>query len=87
MEFRFTGPLKSIGGERLSVAIDRPLSLRKLLGPLSGRLKKMIPYGEETTEAQLLANLSFFKNNRMIRIDDPIEPDDAILVILPPTGG
>jgi hypothetical protein len=87
VQFKFFGPLKSIAGEGLEIELEHPATLRDLLSALPERLHRLIPYGEKTTDAQLLANLSFFKDNQMMRIDDPIETDDTILVLLPPTGG
>jgi len=87
VNFKFFGPLKSMAGEQLEVKLEHPVTLRELLGMLPQQLDRLIPYGEKTTDAQLLANLSFFKDNHMVRIDDPIETDDTILVFLPPTGG
>ena len=87
MNFKFFGSLKSIAGEQLEIELEYPVTLRGLLRSLPDQLGRLIPYGEETTDAQLLANLSFFRGNQMVRIDDQIETDDTILVILPPTGG
>ncbi len=87
MNFKFFGSLKSIAGEQLEIELEHPATLRELLGSLPEPLGRLIPYGEKTTDAQLLANLSFFKGSRLMRIDDPVETDDTILVILPPTGG
>lgn len=87
MRFEFFGILKQMVGPSLDIALERPVRLRELLGPLSDRLEKMVPYGTETTEAQLMANLSFFQDGRMLGIDDLISRDDIITVMLPPTGG
>ena len=87
MNFKFFGSLKSIAGEQLEIELEHPVTLRELLRALPDQLSRLIPYGEKTTDAQLLANLSFFRGNQMLRIDDPIETDDTILVLLPPTGG
>ena len=88
MIFRFIGPLKHLAGsEQLEVPLRAPAQLQGLLGSLATRLDRLIPYGAKTTEAQLMANLSFFKDNRMLRLIDRIEDSDTIVVILPPTGG
>jgi hypothetical protein len=87
VKFTFFGALKSIAGEQLEVELEHPVTLRELLGRLPDQLERLIPYGEQTTDAQLLANLSFFRHNQLMRIDDTIETDDRILVVLPPTGG
>lgn len=87
MRFEFFGFLKRMAGSQLQVALEEPVLLRDLLGPLSTRLGKFVPYGPETTEAQLMSNLSFFRDGRMLRIEDRIDTDDTILVYLPPTGG
>ena len=87
MNFKFFGSLKSIAGEQIEIELEQPSTLRELLSALPAQLGRLIPYGEKTTDAQLLANLSFFKGNQLMRIDDPIETDDTILVLLPPTGG
>ena len=87
MTFKFFGSLKSIVGEQLEIELEHPVTLRELLRALPDQLSRLIPYGEKTTDAQLLANLSFFRGNQLLRIDDPIETDDTILVLLPPTGG
>jgi len=87
MRFEFFGILKQMAGPALDVSLERPVRLRDLLGPLADRLEKLVPYGTDTTEAQLMANLSFFHDGRMLRIDDQINEDDIITVILPPTGG
>jgi hypothetical protein len=88
MEFIFNGSLKNIAKmDRVSISIDRPVPLKDLLGQLVKYLGSLVPYGAETTDAQLLANLSFFKGNQMLRIKDEIEPADQIMVLLPATGG
>ncbi len=87
MRFLFHGPIKRIAGDHLEVPLNGPAKLRDLLGPLSSRLEKMIPYGTETTEAQLMANLSFFRNERLLRFEDAIEDNDVVGVFLPATGG
>ena len=87
MYFKFFGSLKSIAGDQLEIELDHLVTLRELLGALPDQVGRLIPYGERTTDAQLLANLSFFRGNQLLHIDDPIEADDTILVLLPPTGG
>jgi hypothetical protein len=87
VHFKFFGSLKSIAGEQLEIELKHPVTLRELLRLLPDQLDHLIPYGEKTTDAQLLANLSFFRGNQMVRTDDSIETDDTILVYLPATGG
>lgn len=87
MRFEFLGILKQIAGSPLQVVQEEPLRLHDLLGPLSTRLGGFVPYGCETTEAQLLSNLSFIRDGKMLRMEDRIDKDDTILVILPATGG
>lgn len=87
MRFEFLGILKQMAGPSLDVAVERPVRLRDLLEPLSTRLGKLVPYGSDTTESQLMANLSFFHDGRMLRFEDQINTNDIITVILPPTGG
>ncbi len=87
MRFEFFGILKQMAGSPLQVAQEEPVQLRDLLGPLSTRLEEFVPYGCETTEAQLLSNLSFIRDGMMLRMEDRIDNDDSILVILPATGG
>jgi len=87
MRFEFFGILKQMAGSPLQVEQEKPVQLRDLLGPLSTRLGEFVPYGCETTEAQLLSNLSFVRDGRMLRMKDRIDKGDTILVILPATGG
>ena len=69
------------------MSIDTPVPLKDLLDELKKDLDALIPYGSETTDAQLLSNLAFYRANRMLRINDLIEKDDQISVLLPATGG
>lgn len=87
MRFQFFGPLKEIAGEYREVDLEAPVRLKELTGLLAEWLGAFVPYGRETTEPQLMANLSFFRHNTILRINDRIEPEDVILVFLPPTGG
>ena len=87
MIFKLSGPLGRMAGEELDVELDKPTPLKDLLGTLSTRMGALIPYGEKTTEAQLMANLSFFRGNKLIRLEDLIGVEDIILVLLPATGG
>ena len=87
MLFKFFGSLKAMAGEQLEVELEHPVTLRELLASLPEQLGPFIPYGEKTTDAQLLANLSFFRGSHLLRIDEKIETDDTILVFLPATGG
>jgi hypothetical protein len=88
MEFIFNGSLKNIAKmDKVSISIDGPLPLKGLLGQLEKYLGNLVPYGTETTDAQLLSNLAFFKGNKMLRINDEIDPADQIMVLLPASGG
>jgi hypothetical protein len=88
MEFIFDGSLKRIAQtDCLTIAIESLVPLKNLLERLEKSLGSLVPYGAETTDVQLLANLSFFKGNKMLHIEDEIEPADQILVFLPATGG
>lgn len=87
MYFKFFGALKSIAGDQLEIELNHPVTLRELLGALPDQVGRLIPYGERSTDAQLLSNLSFFRGNQLLHIDDPIETGDTIIVLLPPTGG
>lgn len=87
MRFELFGALRHMAGPDIEVATVEPVQLGDLLEPLAERLGRLVPYGPETTEAQLLSNLSFFRGGRMLRLADRIEADDIITVILPATGG
>ena len=88
MRFTFLGPLRRIAGTpSLALALDRPRPLRDLVGPLSKTLGSLLPYGFGSTDVQILANLSFFRDNRAVGLDEQIETDDTVQVVLPATGG
>jgi molybdopterin converting factor small subunit len=88
MHFVFFGPLRRVAGmDAMALPLARPRPLRDLMGPLHDRLGALLPYGEASTDVQILANLSFFRDNRAIGLDARIEPGDTVQVVLPATGG
>ncbi|MDW7772840.1 MAG: hypothetical protein SCH71_08125 [Desulfobulbaceae bacterium] len=87
IRFELFGTLEHLTGPNFEIVVEGPVLLRDLLGPLADRLGQLVPYGTETTEAQLLSNLSFFMGRKMLRMEDRIDADNTITVVLPATGG
>lgn len=89
MRFVFFGPLKKIAGrDGLTVDGEETASLRMLaLDHLSGHLGNIFPYGKTTTDVQLLANLSFYREGKILRLDDLIQTEDTVMVMLAIAGG
>lgn len=89
MQFTFFGPLKKIAGrDGLIVDHDDAVSLRTLvLDHLPEHLGNIFPYGKETTDVQLLANLSFYRAKKSLKLDDLITANDSVMVVLAIAGG
>ena len=89
MQFTFFGPLKKIAGrDGLKVEHDGTVSLRTLaLDHLPDHLGHIFPYGKATTDVQLLANLSFYREKKILKLDDLITANDSVMVVLAIAGG
>jgi hypothetical protein len=89
MQFTFFGPLKTIAGrDGLRVDHDDVVSLRTLaLDHLPEHLGNIFPYGKATTDVQLRANLSFYREGKSLKLDDLVRAEDTVMVMLAIAGG
>ncbi len=72
----------------MTVDCEKTVSLRGLaLEHLSGPLGNIFPYGKATIDVQLLANLSFYREGKVLKLDDIIQAEDTVMVMLAIAGG
>ena len=87
MLIRLFGPFEKLAGKEITLELERPMTLRELIGRLSTRFPGFALYAEKTNDAELSAHVAFVKDGRVLKLEDRVEKGDTLQVLLPVTGG
>lgn len=87
MRIRFIGPFEKLAGKEMALELERPITLRELIGCLSRRAEGFTTYTELETDEALAAHVMFLRGGRHLRLDDRVRAEDEVDVVLPVTGG
>jgi hypothetical protein len=88
MVFEFSEPFSSsLGRRELRVDIAEPSRLSELVARLPDEILRVVAGHDPRSEDALLARALFFRDGRLIRLDESVANSDIIKVMLAATGG
>ncbi len=83
----FFGPFEKLAGNNMSLALERPVTLRELIAELARRLPDFKRFAQMDTDQEISAHISFLSQGKLLRLDDQVHDQDTVQVLLPVTGG